>query len=229
MIVMLRTSVLFALAHAVRFAPEGDTGGGGGNAPATAPATEPALDPVKLSQALAATQAELKAIKAAQAKDAADRKAAEERALGEQGQFKTLAEQKAAEAEELRKRLAELEPDATVGRTYREQKQAEIDAAAKTLAASDREILDSLSTIDAKVKFLARISSAPPTTAATAAAKPATGAGGPPPGSATVVISELIASKGIDYVKRNHPNEWDAYTRSLDTSARTRRGGLFST
>jgi hypothetical protein len=219
---LIRRLATLSLLTAVLSAPEGDTSGGGGNATAP-PLPPPAADEsAKLAAALAATQAELKAIRGAQAKADADRKAAEEKALGEQGQFRTLAEQKAAEAEELRKKIADLEGDAAIGRTYREQKQAEIEAASKGLTADDKAILDALPTVDAKAKFLARIS----TTTTTPAAKPAPGSTAPPPGGNEPTIEQLITTRGVDWVVANKPKEWSEYA-SRHTSSTGRPRGLF--
>lgn len=220
---LIRRLASLSLLTAVLSAPEGDTGGGGNAGAAPAPPPAPAEDPTKLAAALAATQAELRSIKSAQAKADADRKAAEEKALGEQGQFKTLAEQKAAEAEQLRKQLADLEGDAAIGRTYREQKQAEIDAAAKSLSADDKAILDALPSVEAKAKFLARITS---TTAAPPTAKPAPGASAPPPGGNESTIEQLIITRGIDWVVANKPKEWSEFA-SRHTSSTGRPRGLF--
>lgn len=217
----------FLLAHAVLLAPEGDAGGGAGGAPPPPkdekkdppPSAPPGPDATKLAADLAATQAALKALQEKAKADEAARKDAEQKQLAEQGNFKTLAEQRAADLEATKKRLADLEADAAIGKSYREREQKAIDEAGAKLPEGDKAILDALPSIEAKQAFLKRISGAgaPP-----ANAPP--GANTPPPGSnAAVDVVALIATKGMSYVEKNHPKELDAYLASVTPKKTTKR------
>lgn len=228
---MPRSLFRFALPLAVLLAPEGDAGGAaGGGAPppppgkdekkADPPPPPPAAD-AKLAAELATTQAQLKALQEQARADAAARKQAEQKQLEEQGNFKTLAEQVRAENEALKKKLADLEGDATIGKTYREQQQKLIDEAAAKLAPEDKAVLDSIGTLDGKAAFLKRIT-APG--AAAPAAKTPPGAGTPPPGGTGAVdVASLIATKGMPWVEKNHPKELDAYLDAMTPKTSKKR------
>lgn len=232
---MPRSLFRFALPLAVLLAPEGDAGGAaGGGAPpppagdkgekkADPPPPPPAAD-AKLAAELATTQAQLKALQEQAKADAAARKQAEQKQLEEQGNFKTLAEQVRAENEALKKKLADLEGDATIGKTYREQQQKLIDEAAAKLAPEDKAVLDSIGTLDGKAAFLKRITAAP---GAAPAAKTPPGANTPPPGgTGPVDVAALIATKGMAWVEKNHPKELDAYLDAM-TPKTSKKRSLF--
>lgn len=220
------------LAHAVLLAPEGDAGGGGGTDPPKDPAAPPKDAPpspppadqtAKLAAELATAQAALKALQEQSKAHEAARKAAEQKQLEEQGNFKTLAEQRAAEAEELKKRLADLEGDAALGKTYREQQQKAIDDASAKLSAEDKAILDSIPGVDAKAKFIARLAQGMTAPAGT----PPPGAGTPPPGGTqSLDVSTLIATKGMGWVEKHHPKELDAYLEAMTPKKSAKRGLL---
>lgn len=226
----------FLLAHAVLLAPEGDAGGAAGGAPPPLPKDEKKADPpapppaapgpdaTKLAADLAAAQARLKQLEEQNKSAEAARKAAEQKQLEEQGNFKTLAEQRAADLEAAKKRLADLEADAALGKAYREREQKALDEAAAKLSPDDKTILDALPTIEAKQAFLKRISAAP---APAPAGKQPPGANTPPPGSnAAVDVVALIATKGMSYVEKHHPKELDAYLES-STPQKTAKRSLF--
>ena len=216
------------LASAVLSLPDDGAGGagaaGGVLAPpaATPPAPAPGPDAVKLAADLASTSAQLKALQDKAKADDAARKANDQKLLEEQGQHKTLAEQRLADLEAANKKLADLESDAAIGRTYREAQQKVLDEAGAKLSPDDKALLDALPTIEAKTKFLARIG----TTPAPAAAQPAGAGATPPPPGAGADIPSLIAAKGVDWVKRSYPKEWEAYA-DKSTPRTGRRGGLF--
>lgn len=224
---------LFTLALAVLLAPEGEAGGGGGGAPPPPKADDKKADPppaappadaaAKLAAELATTQAQLKALTEKAKADDAARKTAEQKQLEEQGNFKTLAEQRAAEGEALKKRIADLEGDAALGKTYRETQQKVIDEAAAKLSADDKAILDAIPGLEAKAKFIARIGQG----ATAPAAKPPGAAGAPPPGGAGAVdVVSLLATKGMGWVEKNHPKELEAYLDAL-TPKKTAKRSLF--
>lgn len=152
----------------VLMAPADDAGsaGGAGASNVETPATPSADDLAKLKADNAALQKQLADIAASQTTAAKAADAARKKELEEQGQHKTLAEQLKAEKAALEAKLAALEPDANLGKTFREKTLASITEAAKTMSADDKVILDSINDLDAKAAFVARISGA---------AKPATG------------------------------------------------------
>lgn len=232
---MPRSLFRFALPLAVLLAPEGDAGGAaGGGAPppppgdkgekkADPPPPPPAAD-AKLAAELATTQAQLKALQEQARADAAARKQAEQKQLEEQGNFKTLAEQVRAENEALKKKLADLEGDATIGKTYREQQQKLIDEAAAKLVPEDKAVLDAIGTLDGKAAFLKRITAA---LGAAPAAKTPPGANTPPPGgTGPVDVAALIATKGMGFVEKHHPKELDAYLEAM-TPKKSAKRSLF--
>lgn len=87
------------------------------------------------------------------------------------------------------KKLAELEPDATFGKTAREAATKRIDEAKAKLPADQQKIIDALPTLELKEQTLAAFSAKP---AATSAPTPPP-AGGPPPPAEVIDFKAALA------------------------------------
>lgn len=231
---MQRLLALASLTHLL-CAPNPGDGGGGGGAGGGAPAggAPPPAPPPAANADIAALQAQLdeakKTLAARDATDAEAKKKAEadrQAALAEQGQHKTLAEERAKEIEKLQKQLNELSGDAQLGKTYRETESKKLEEAIKALSPEDRALAEAVTDISQRAKLVARLSAAStkPADSKTPNTPPATGT--PPAPNSVVDIDVVIKEQGAAYAAAKHPKEWDEYL-ARRTSRSSKPTGLF--
>lgn len=109
-----------------------------------------------------------------------------------------------------------------VGRwdAYEASEKAKQDAAAKKLTPEAKAVYDSIPDLQARRAFLdfSNAKAAPP---APANAPPGAGGGGGPPAASTIDVPALCAEKGIDFVKKNHPEAFAKYAENFGTGGKT--------
>lgn len=160
---------------------------------------------------LAAYAAEAKRLEGEQRKQAEDA-----------GSSKALADELAA----ARAQAQANEADAALGRTYREQEQAKIDAAAKEMPAEWRQLLDVMpaSDVRARAMVVERYRAA----TAKQATPPPPGQVAPPVQQHVVDVDAMLArGMSIEQIKGEHAKEWGEYlARKIAPKKQT--GGIAS-
>ena len=113
--------------------------------------------------------------------------AADEEAKRKAGVYEPILKQRDAELAEMKARLAELEADANLGKSLREQKSSAIAAKAKDLDEDEKALVDAVSDLGAKEKLVDKLLAAKKTGKPSSVPKPA---GEKPASSGRVTASE---------------------------------------
>lgn len=118
--------------------------------------------------------------------------AADEEAKKKAGDYEPLIKQRDEELAALKARLAELEPDATFGRSLREQRMSAVAEKAKALDDDERSLVDAVSDVQAREKLVDKLLAAK-----TAKPAPAPLPKGEPPATSGRVTAERQERKGF--------------------------------